>query len=62
MAKLLVDFELSHGQEQVTQGNIVIVDLEPGKSNLHEQVTELIAEQFNCPSTNISITQIKMNI
>jgi len=61
MAKILVDFELSHGQEQVTQGNVVIVNLEPGKTNLHEQVKKLIAEQFNCPAAIISIKQIKMN-
>jgi SepF-like predicted cell division protein (DUF552 family) len=62
MAKLLVDFELSHGQEKVTQGNIVIVDINPGKkSNLHDQVTKLIAEQFNCSATIISIKEIKMN-
>ncbi|MBY6037830.1 hypothetical protein KUV80_14250 [Fictibacillus nanhaiensis] len=62
MAKFLVHFELSHGQEQVTQGNIVIVDLVPEKKNLHEEVTTIIAEQFNCPPSLISITQIKMNI
>jgi hypothetical protein len=60
MAKILVDFELSHGQEQITQGNIV-VDFDPGNSNLHDQVIKLIANQFNCPSTIISITQIKVN-
>lgn len=61
MAKLLVDFELSHGQEKVTQGNIVIVDINPGKSNLHDQVRNLIAEQFNCSAGMISIKAIKMN-
>jgi SepF-like predicted cell division protein (DUF552 family) len=61
MAKLLVDFELSHGQEKVTQGNIVIVDINPGKSNLHDQVRKLIAEQFNCSAGIISIKEIKMN-
>jgi hypothetical protein len=61
MAKLLVDFELSHGQEKVTQGNIVIVNINPGKSNLHAQVRKLIAEQFNCSAGTISIKEIKMN-
>jgi hypothetical protein len=61
MAKILVDFELSQGQEKVTQGNIVIVNINPGKINLHDQVTKLIAEQFNCPAAIISIKEIKMN-
>jgi hypothetical protein len=61
MAKIRVDFQLSHGQEKVTQGNIIIVDLQPGKSNLHERITNLIADQFNCPAAIVSITKIKMN-
>ena len=60
MAKILVDFELSHGQDQITQGNIV-VHLEPAHSNLHEKVKLLIANQFNCSPSIISITQIKVN-
>ncbi|MFG6496921.1 hypothetical protein P8610_16285 [Fictibacillus sp. UD] len=61
MAKILVDFQLSHDQEKVTQGNIIIANIQPGKSNLHEQVKKLIADQFNCPTGIISIKQIKMN-
>jgi hypothetical protein len=60
MAKILVNFQLSHGQGQMTQGNIV-VNFEPGHSNLHEQVIKLIASQFNCPSSIISITEIKVS-
>jgi hypothetical protein len=60
MAKILVDFQLSHGQEHFTQGNIV-VDLAPGNSNLHDQVKHIIARQFNCPETTISITRLELN-
>jgi hypothetical protein len=60
MAKILVHFNLSHNQEQVTQGN-VIVDIDPGKHNLHEQVIEIIASQFNCRPSLISITQLLIN-
>ncbi|MBH0162450.1 hypothetical protein [Fictibacillus sp. 26RED30] len=61
MAKIVVDFQLSHGEEKITEGNIVIVNIYPSKPNLHEQVKKLIAEQFNCPAGIISIKQIKMN-
>ncbi|GGB64807.1 hypothetical protein [Fictibacillus barbaricus] len=61
MAKILVDFQLSHGQEKITKGNIVIANINPGKSNLHEQVKKLIADQFKCPAGIISIKKIKMN-
>lgn len=60
MAKIIVDFQLSHGQEQITQGNVV-VDLEPGNTNLHEQVKYIIASQFNCSETIISITRLEVN-
>ncbi|MED1865147.1 hypothetical protein P4V41_16905 [Fictibacillus nanhaiensis] len=61
MAKIVVDFQLSHGDAKITEGNIVIVNIYPSKANLHEQVKKLIAEQFNCPAGIISIKQIKMN-
>ncbi|MGA4720848.1 hypothetical protein [Fictibacillus nanhaiensis] len=61
MAKIVVDFQLSHGEEKITEGNIVIVNIYPSKANLHEQVKVLIADQFNCSAAIISIKQIKMN-
>ncbi|ANC76074.1 hypothetical protein ABE65_004315 [Fictibacillus phosphorivorans] len=61
MAKIVVDFEISHGEEKRTEGNIVIVNIYPSKANLHEQVKKLIAGQFNCSDEIISIKQITMN-
>ncbi|MFC7370184.1 hypothetical protein ACFQPF_00645 [Fictibacillus iocasae] len=60
MAKLHVCFEMQHDGSKRTSGNIIFqVDIK--QKLVHEMVQKKIAQQFNCPLSFITITQISVN-